>query len=155
MKVNYFIIPGITFLTAFIGSRVTASGMLWYRTIKLPPWTPPGYVISIAWTVIFVLATISALMWWNSSSRGPGFKWAIAAFILNAILNVTWSYLFFGRHEIGYSIIEMIFLLLSVLALMVLLYRDLPVASLLLLPYVLWVSFATYLTVIIYGLNRV
>jgi tryptophan-rich sensory protein len=94
-------------------------------------------------------------MWWNSSSLDAGFHWAIAAFILNAVLNVTWSYLFFVRHEIGYSIIEMIFLLLSVLALMVLLYRELPVASLLLLPYVLWVLFATYLTVIIYGLNRV
>jgi translocator protein len=154
MKINYVVIPFLTILVGFIGSRFTASGMQWYRTINLPSWTPPGYIISGAWTVIFILTAISAIMVWNTLPRDTVFVWIVAMFLLNAALNMAWSYLFFVRHEIGYSIMEMTFLLLSVLALMILMYRALPIASLLLLPYFLWVSFATYLTVSIYNLNH-
>jgi tryptophan-rich sensory protein len=154
MKINYVVIPLLTILVGFIGSSFTASGMQWYRTINLPSWTPPGYVISGAWTVIFILTAVSAIMVWNSMPRDMVFAGIVAIFLLNAVLNMTWSYLFFVRHEIGYSIIEMTFMLLSVLALMILTYRTLPIASLLLLPYFLWVSFAAYLTVSIYNLNH-
>jgi tryptophan-rich sensory protein len=155
MKINYFVIPALTILVAIIGSRLTASGMRWYRTIDLPSWTPPGYVISIAWTLIFAFAAISALMVWNSHARNPEFNAILIVFLVNAALNIGWSFLFFVKHEIWYSIVEMIFLALSVLMLMVLIYRVSILASLLLLPYFLWVLFATYLTVSIYNLNRV
>jgi translocator protein len=154
MKINFIIIPLLTMLVALIGSRFTASGMQWYRTIAVPSWTPPGYIISAVWTLIFILAAASALMVWNSMPRNTWFWGIIVIFLLNAALNMTWSYLFFVRHDIGYSIIEMIFLSLSVLALMIMIYRASPVGSLLLLPYFLWVLFATYLTVTIYHLNH-
>ena len=65
MKLNYIIIPLIAFLTATIGSFFTGTGMDWYETINLPEWTPPGYIIGIVWTIIFVLTAVSALFVWK------------------------------------------------------------------------------------------
>ena len=57
MKLNYFLIPLVAFLTAYIGGRITGGGMAWYKAIRLPSWTPPGGVIGAVWTTIFILST--------------------------------------------------------------------------------------------------
>jgi len=150
MKLNYIIIPLIVFLTAFIGSFFTERGMMWYETLELPSFTPPGFVISIAWTIIFFLCLISGLIFWN---KGKKRKRIALLFLLNALLNILWSFIFFNQHLIFLSIIEMILLNITTL---LLIYRLIPVsrvASALLLPYFLWVGFATYLAYSIYLLN--
>ncbi len=152
MKPNYVVIPLIALGTSLAGSWFTRSGMEWYRTITTPEWTPPGTVIGAVWTVIFILSAISALLVWNAADAQHR---SLIAFVFaaNAILNILWCYLFFGLHTIGLSIAEMALLNLTTLALIVLIWPTSRAASLLLVPYFLWVSFATYLTVRIWTLN--
>jgi tryptophan-rich sensory protein len=154
MKLNHIIIPLITLATALCGSWITNGGMEWYRiTLKLPEIAPGGGFIGMVWTIIFIFAAISVILFWNSG-RGVNFKLIIALFIANALLNVLWSALFFGFGLIGWSIVEMIILNLSNLALIILLWQGNQASALLLVPYFLWVSFATYLAYAIWGLNK-
>lgn len=154
MKLNYFIIPLIIFLVAFIGGQITGSGMEWYKNIKLPSWTPPGSVIGIVWTCIFILSAISVIIFWNLEPKPAYFKWILTLFVLNAVLNVFWSYLFFGQHLIGLAAIEAFLLGLSVLALVLLIWPLNMFSAVLLIPYGAWVFFATYLTYSVWALNK-
>ena len=153
MRLSYFIIPIITIIAALKGSYLTSNGMAWYNTLNLPSIAPPGSFIGIVWTIIFILSTISALIFWQKSPRNKRFKWVTALFLINAFLNVFWSYLFFTQHLILWAIIEMIVLNLTVIVLVLLLWRISKWASILLLPYALWVAFATFLATKVFMLN--
>lgn len=154
MKPNYIVIPLITLIAAYVGSMLTSAGMGWYRTINLPSWTPAGGFIGGVWTTIFILSTISALIIWNRFSGNPQLKFIGTAFIINAIINVGWSYLFFYSHNIGGGVIGAFVLGLSVLALIFYIWPLSRLASILLWPYAGWVFFATYLNYVIWTLNR-
>lgn len=155
MKANYLIIPLVTVAVAVIGSRFTSSGLGgWYRSINLPAWTPPGGVIGLVWTTIFALSTASALIVWNAPNAKAKLPLFAALFLLNAALNVLWSYLFFSRHRIGAAVFEAILLDLTVIALIVLAWPISRPASALLMPYAAWVAFASYLTYNVWKLNR-
>lgn len=154
MKLHYIIIPLVTLLTAVLGGNITAKGMEWYKTINLPSWTPSGSFIGMVWTTIFILATISAIIFWNKSPKNNRFLITILVFLLNAVLNFGWSYLFFGFHKLNLAILESAFLGISVFALIFLIWPVSRLASVLLLPYGLWVSFATYLTYTVSSLNK-
>ncbi|WKZ29262.1 MAG: TspO/MBR family protein [Patescibacteria group bacterium] len=154
MKPNYAIIPLVTVLTAVLGSRFTSSGLgSWYSTINLPSWTPPGGVIGLVWTTIFTLTAISALILWNTPSARLKLPTFAAVFLLNAALNVFWSYLFFSRHQIGAAVWEAIVLDLTVIVLIVLAWPISRLAAALLVPYAAWVAFASYLTYSVWKLN--
>ncbi len=153
MKPNYIIIPLIAIFVAVIGSWLTSGGMDWYKTINLPAWTPPGSVVGAVWTTIFILSTISALLIWNKSPRNKRFWWIVAIFLINGGLNIFWSFLFFNQHLIGLSVFEAGLLDLSVIALIIFIWPVSRWASILLIPYVCWVAFATYLTYSVFVLN--
>ncbi|MBW2968908.1 tryptophan-rich sensory protein [Candidatus Woesearchaeota archaeon] len=154
MKINYIIIPLITIIISLLGSYLTNSGMDWYKTINLPSFTPAGSFIGIVWTIIFILTTISALIVWNNYSGADRFWLIIGLFIANAILNLTWSLLFFNQHLIFLAIIDAVFLDLSVIALMILIWPLSKLGAGLLLPYAIWTAFATYLNYRIWLLNK-
>ena len=153
MKINYFIIPLITLIVALSGSFLTKRGMGWYETLNLPEIAPPGSIIGLVWTIIFILATISALIFWNKTPRDPRFNAIVIFFLINAVLNIFWSYLFFNQHQILASVIEMIILDITVIVLILLLWPISKLASYLLMPYAAWVAFATYLAYRILLLN--
>lgn len=160
MKLNYFIIPIIVFLTATIGSYFTGAGMDWYQTINLPSFTPPGWVIGLVWTFIFILSAISVLIFWNLPIKESDDKklkmrfWTIILiFLINAGLNIFWSYLFFYQSLIGAAVFEAALLGISVIALVVLIWPISRISSLLLVPYAVWVCFATFLNTFIWFLN--
>ena len=154
IKLNYIIIPLITIAVSVLGSWITKKGMQWYDTIKLPSFTPPGYIIGIVWTIIFILATTSLLIVWNKMPQEGNFWWIIALFLINAGLNVFWSYLFFGKHMLNAAFIEAGLLDLSVIGLVILIWPVSRLAAGLLIPYAAWVAFATYLSCIIWSLNK-
>jgi len=155
MKLNFIIIPLITLIVLLAGSYLSASGMVWYQTLKLPQLAPPGYIIGLVWTLIFILSTISALTIWNLEPKDRRLLFMVVSlFLINALLNVGWSYLFFQLHLIAASIVEMIILNLTVIALIVKLGPISKSAAWLLSPYVIWVTFATYLAYQILLLNR-
>jgi len=156
-KPNYILIPLFTFMVSYCGSLFTSSGMEWYATINKPTWTPPGMVIGMVWTAIFILATISALRVWNKkytkAERYNHILWIMVLFMVNGILNIEWSFLFFYTHNIFAAFIEAVLLGLSVLALVFVIWPVSRLASALLIPYLGWVTFASYLTYIVYTMN--
>ncbi len=157
MRLNYAAIPLVTIGVAVLGSYITGGNMEWYQTLNLPSFTPPGQTIGAAWTAIFILATISALLVWNGPA-GPRQaqterNWIMAAFGLNGVLNLGWSYLFFGQHLIGPAVLESAALGLSVVLLISLIRTRFRLAAWLLAPYLVWVAFATYLTYAVWTLN--
>lgn len=153
IKLNYFVIPIITIFTALSGSLLTSGGMGWYKTINLPEIAPAGSFIGSVWTIIFILSAWSVIIFWNKREDNKNTKIIITLFIVNALLNIFWCFLFFGVHLIGWSIIEMILLNLVNLSLIILLWKKYLFSAMLLTPYFIWVSFATYLAYSIWKLN--
>jgi len=165
IKPNYFVIPLITIAVATLGSLFTTNGMMWYdNTLIQPEITPPDWIFPIAWNIIFILTTISTLIVWNKGKDGilqkifhrhdlVRFRWIIGLFIANAVLNVVWSLLFFQLQLINLAFAEMILLETTLIALIILVWKTSKTASLLLIPYTLWVGFATYLTYLIVNAN--
>lgn len=150
MKPNYFLIIGVALLTSVVGSLFTEAGLGWYRTLRVPAYTPSSVVISVVWTIIFILATLSALLVWNRTRADGWRSWTIFAFIINAALNASWSYLFFVQHAVLPAAIEAVVLEFSIIALIALIWPRHRSAALLLVPYALWVAFATFLTFMIW-----
>jgi len=159
IKPNYIIIPLIAIIVSVWGNYLTDNGMDWYKEINKPSFTPPGSVIGAVWTVLYILSIISALLVWNSPIRKQSVlldlrvKIFAGVFILNAALNVLWSYFFFVRHEIYNAFVEAIILDLTVLILIGLSWRISKIASVLLIPYALWVAFTSFLTWSVWVLN--
>jgi len=144
----------VAILTAIIGSGFTNRGLKdWYPRIKKPSWTPPGYIIGIVWTIIYILTTISVIFYWLAP-RTDLFLLTIFIFLLNAFLNAFWSYLFFTKNNLTAAFWEANLLNLSVITLIIITWQTSLVAALLLFPYTLWVTFATYLTYKIWQLNK-
>lgn len=155
MKLNYVLIPAVTILVAAVGGWLTEAGPgSWYRTIKLPSWTPSGSVIGLVWSVIFLLTAIAALIIWNAAGSKPRLDLIVGLFLANAGLNVLWSLLFFRLHLLTAAGWEAALLDLTVLGLIVLCWPIARSAAWLLMPYAGWVAFATYLTFLIGRLNR-
>lgn len=155
MKKNYIFIPLITLAVSVLGNIFTMNGMDWYEALTKPSFTPPGFVIGSIWTVIFILTTASALLVWNANiPRQKTFKWIVALFIINAVLNAGWSFLFFGQQLVLLSIIEMVLLEVTTIVLIILIWSISRLASYLLFPYALWVMLATFLAYQVFSLNQ-
>lgn len=160
-RFNYLIIPLIAILTAIFGSFYTSANMSWYNNQLLKPvLTPPNWAFPLAWTTIFILTAVSALIFWNhqpfSLSVGKIVKrrkLIVVLLLINAVLNVLWSWLFFKQHLILPAFLEMMVLELSTIMIIFIGWKISKLSSLLLLPYVIWVGFATYLTYLFYQLN--
>ncbi|MBI2598419.1 MAG: tryptophan-rich sensory protein [Candidatus Diapherotrites archaeon] len=125
----------------------------WYSTIQKPVFTPPNWVFAPVWTTLFLLMGISLYLVWNKGFENKKSKTAVSVFGLQLGLNVLWSFLFFGLQNPLLAFIEIILLWLAILATIILFYRISKSASYLLIPYLLWVSFATFLNYSIWVLN--
>jgi translocator protein len=125
----------------------------WYHTLRKPSWQPPDWLFGPAWSVILALASASAYLAWRSAGTEAQRDLVVALFLVNGALNIAWSPLFFRWRRPDWALIEVPFLWLSILAPIVLLAPISASASLLLLPYLLWVSFATVLNIAIVRLN--
>jgi len=153
-KASYVVIPLLTILVAIIGGWFTSAGLeSWYDLLIQPDIAPPNYVFGPVWTSIYILATISVIIVWEKAKLSWRYETIIGLFIANALLNILWSFLFFYLHLLGWALLEMIVLNLTTLALIILIWPISRVASLLLTPYLVWVSFATYLAYLIMVLN--
>ena len=154
-RANYIIVPLITIVTSLIGGYATSLGLMsWYQGLILPAIAPAGNIIGFIWTVIYILTTISALIYVNKAgSKDKNYNVVISLFIANAVLNALWSFVFFAWHSLGGAIIEMIILEITNIALIIYIWKRSNIAAYLLLPYLIWVAFATYLAIQIFLLN--
>jgi tryptophan-rich sensory protein len=124
----------------------------WYRTIEKPSWNPPDWIFGPVWTTLFVLMAIAAwLVWKPAGFKAPAAP--LSLFAVQLVLNVAWSWIFFGLHQPGWAFIEIAVLWLTILATTVAFFRCSQVAGWLLVPYLAWVSFAAVLNFTIWRLN--
>ena len=124
----------------------------WYRSLKRPSYAPPNWVFGPVWTVLYFTMAVSGWLIWKSV--GPGNRrYALAAFGVQLLLNGAWSAIFFGWHKPGFAFIEICVLSLAILTTIMLSRRHSRVAAFLLLPYLLWVSFAAVLNYGFWSLN--
>ena len=136
-----------------LGSHVTAiSVSSWYTLIEKPSWTPSNWLFPPVWTTIFVLMAIAAWMVWKAAGcRFPARVFAV--FVLQLVLNLGWSILFFGMQSPGSAFIEIIFLWAIIIFMIAMFRSKSPVTTFLLLPYLVWITFAGYLNYAIWILN--
>jgi benzodiazapine receptor len=153
IKTNYIVIIVLALATLLGGAYFSWTGMSWYNGLVLPSITPPGWVFSSAWHIIFVLTTLAAILVWNRFERDMKFFLTMALFVLNAFLNVYWTYLFFHKHRIGAALVDAFFLEFSTMLLFVLISQRSHTISFLLLPYATWNLFAIILNFMVWQLN--
>ncbi len=142
---------GVTFL-AVAGMMLTRLGP-WYYGLRKPSWQPPDWLFGPAWTIIFILEAASAVIGWQSSRTASDAALLIGAYVANGLLNMLWSLFFFTWKRPDWALYEVGFLWLSIIVMMAVLHQLAGLAWLLLLPYLLWVSFASFLTGTIVRLN--
>ncbi|WP_166820027.1 TspO/MBR family protein [Thalassoroseus pseudoceratinae] len=124
----------------------------WYRTLQKPTWNPPGWVFGPVWTTLYVLMAIAAwLVWKNRGYRAAAVPLMLFGFQL--LLNIAWSWIFFAAHKPGWAFVEIVVLWLAITATLISFYRESHLASGLLVPYLVWVSFAAVLNFEIWRLN--
>lgn len=137
----------------FIGAIFTSNSVdTWYRTIERPPLSPPNWVFGPVWTILFVLMGIAAYIVWKKSS-GKNRRIALGVYGFQLVLNTLWSIIFFGLQSPQWAFVEIIVLWLSIALTIALFARISKIAAWLLVPYILWVSFASYLNYSIWMLN--
>ena len=154
--VKITIAVAICLAVGYLSSFVTQSSIeTWYPTIEKPSFNPPNWVFAPVWTFLFILMGISAgLIWDKIDSDKELVKKGLFFFIIQLALNALWSYLFFALNNILLASIEIVILLLVIYETYLIFNKVDKKASYLLIPYMLWVGFATILTVSIYFLNR-
>jgi len=142
----------VAIFVAVLGGTLTDTGP-WYQNLRKPSWQPPDWLFGPAWTLIFALATASAVNAWRDAQNRVQRDWVIVLFALNGFLNVLWSTLFFALRRPDWALIEVVFLWASILLPMIVFWRFARPATLYLAPYLLWVSFAAFLNLAVVRLN--
>lgn len=140
-----------TFVAA-LGATITEIGP-WYAALAQPRWAPPMAAYPVAWTVILALTALAAVTGWGAMRDPRERDWLVVLFALNGFLNIVWSLIFFRLHRPDWAVVELLALWVSVLALIVVIWRRSMIGAILLLPYLCWVTFAGYLDMTIVKLN--
>lgn len=125
----------------------------WYATINKPSWNPPNRVFGPVWTILFTMMGVAAWLVWSRRAE-TGVTLALGLFVGQLLLNALWSWLFFHWHRPDWAFAELLLLWLAILATLLAFWRVRPLAGALLVPYLLWVSFAGYLNLTLWRLNR-
>ncbi|MCJ8210063.1 tryptophan-rich sensory protein [Mucilaginibacter sp. RS28] len=125
----------------------------WYRQLHKPSFTPPSWLFAPVWTSLYILMGIAAYMVWKNRNN-PAFKKAAWVYIAQLVFNFSWSIIFFGNHEILGALTIIVTLWVLILLNIITFAKISKTAAWLLVPYLLWVSYATALNTAIYLLNK-
>ncbi len=141
-------------MAGFIGSLFTADSVdTWYKEISRPSFTPPDWLFAPVWITLYVLMGISAFLIWKKGANKKEVKAALIIFFIQLVLNSLWSIIFFGFHLTLIAFIEIILLWVAILFMVIKFYSISKAASLIQIPYLLWVSFASVLNFSFAALN--
>ena len=144
-----------SFAAAGVGSLFTFKAIpTWYAGLKKPPYTPPNWAFGPVWTTLYILMAISVFLIWQKGLAMDGVLLAFTLFWIQLALNALWSIIFFGMRAKGGGVITIIVLWFLILATMITSFRVSGWAGALLIPYILWVSIASYLNIGIWLLNK-
>lgn len=141
-------------LAGFIGSLFTSPAIpTWYETLRKPSFNPPNWLFSPVWITLFLLMGISLFLVWKKGMKERIVKVGLSLFAIQLMLNILWSILFFGLKSPLLAFIEIIILWFAILLTILKFFKISKPAGLLLLPYILWVSFAAFLNFFLWNLN--
>lgn len=155
-KIGQLIIAiGVCEFAGAIGSLFTVRAIpVWYGTLEKPALNPPSWVFGPVWTALYALMGISAFLVYQKGWNRKDVKFALGVFGVQLLLNALWSIIFFGLRQPGIACVDIVLLWISILFTMMFFAKISKPASWLLLPYLVWVSFASYLNISIAMLNR-
>ncbi len=157
MKLNWAMLALFILLSlaaGAIGSIFTLNSIpTWYATLSKPSFAPPNWLFGPVWTTLYILMGISAYLIWEKGMKKKLVRNALLLFALQLILNALWSILFFGLRSPLYGLVCIALLWLSIALTIKLFYSIDKRAAYLLIPYILWVSFASILNYSIWMLN--
>lgn len=122
----------------------------WYAELAKPSWTPPGWLFGPVWTVLYVAIAVAGWLVWRSDKR---LTVPLAFWIAQLVLNAAWSWLFFGLHRPGAALVDIVAMVVLLAAFVATAWPVSRTASLLFVPYLAWVAFATALNAAVWRLN--
>ena len=144
---------GIVFCVAWIGGSFTnMSVSTWYPTLNKPTWTPSGSTIGFVWTILYAAMAIAAWIVWSNGGLMTQLR-PLGIYAIQLFLNAGWSFLFFGLRSPGLALVEIVVLWIAILVTLISFWKVSRVAGALMIPYLLWVSFAAFLNFLIWRLN--
>jgi translocator protein len=142
----------IVYAAATLGAIASINAREFYAELVQPEWAPPGSVFSPVWTTLYTLMGIAAWLVWSKAGLRPA-RSALVLFLMQLAVNALWSWLFFAWHLGGLAFAEILVLLALIVATCVAFWRIRPLAAYLLVPYLLWVCFASALNYSVWQLN--
>ena len=142
----------VTFVASAVGARASIEARSFYGQLVQPGWAPPAWVFGPVWTVLFALMAVAAWLVWRSGGL-RGNRIALALFFVQLALNSLWSWLFFAWHLGAWAFAEVLLLWVFILSTLLAFWGVRALAAILLVPYLLWVSFAAALNYALWQLN--
>lgn len=144
---SLLVFVALVFMAALTGMKFSPGA--WYAALNKPAWTPPDWLFPIAWTILYAMIAIAGWLAW----RAGGVSNAVVIWGAGLVCNALWSYIMFGRHEIGWALADVLALWVATAAFI---WAAWPLdyrASLLFVPYLVWVSYAAALNFAVWRLN--
>ncbi len=151
MWIPYVVTAAALTLVALAGMKATVIGP-WYRELKKPSWNPPDWAFGVIWTIIYGFIIASIGIAWNAASEQQQqiLFWVT---LVNFVLNSLWSFMFFKWRLLGWALVEMTALWLSIVVMMMAVFPYSHLSGWLLFPYLTWVTIAFLLNMSIYLKN--
>lgn len=142
----------VVFAAAAIGGVASANAVTFYHQLTQPDWAPPAWLFGPVWSVLYLLMGVAAWLVWRARGFG-GAPGALALFLIQLATNALWTWLFFAWRQGGAASAEIVVLWGLIAATIVAFWRVRPIAAVLLLPYLAWVSYASVLSLAMWRLN--
>tara|TARA_B100000700_G_C14914209_1_gene793821 strand:+ start:368 stop:832 length:465 start_codon:yes stop_codon:yes gene_type:complete len=140
----------VTFIASGVGGFVTSSFKEpWYSEIILPTFNPPSWLFGPVWTILYIFMSVAAWKVWNMSFN----RKILQIYFIHIFFNAIWSIIFFGFHQILFALIDLGIILIFIIWLMKIYYKISKISFVLMIPYLLWSSYALVLNATIFYLN--
>jgi tryptophan-rich sensory protein len=121
----------------------------WYASLVKPEWNPPGWIFGPVWTVLYLTMAVAAWLVW----KRDGWCCALWIYLAQLLLNAAWTPIFFGAHQLSWALIEIVALWLAIVLTVLAFLRVSKTAGWMLVPYLMWVSFAAVLNCTLWWMN--
>jgi tryptophan-rich sensory protein len=144
----------VCFTIAALASLVTRPEIpTWYAGLRKPPWTPPAWLFGPVWTGLYAAMAVAGWLVWHRAGWHGG-RLALTLFALQLVLNGAWSFIFFMFHSVGWALADIVALWVAIAATIVTFAAVSLLSSLLLIPYLAWVTYAAALNLAIWRMNE-
>ena len=124
---------------------------LWYAALDKPSWNPPGWIFGPVWSLLYLMMAIAAWLVWRQAGWGK----ALVLYSIQLALNAAWTPIFFGAHQLGWALVEILLMWLAIIMTMRGFFQTSKTVAWLLAPYLVWVTFAAFLNFTLWRMNPV